>query len=98
MDTLDTLQVVRELAAAQVGATVDTIDVDVTADSLGLDSLDFLEFLFALEDKLKIRIPHEAVATVKTLRDLAAVIDGLIAAAPPVAPPAAPPVAPPAAS
>jgi len=85
MDTPDTLQIIRELAAAQLGATVDTIDVDVSADSLGLDSLDFLEFLFALEDKLKIRIPHQAVATVKTLRELAAAIDGLIATAPPAA-------------
>jgi acyl carrier protein len=86
---MDTLQTVKELAAAQFGTAVDTIDADASVDKLGMDSLDFLEFLFALEDRLKISIPQPAVAHVKTLRELAKAIDGVIAATPPAAPPTA---------
>ena len=80
---MDTLQTIKELAAEQFGASLDTIDPDAKIDTLGMDSLGFLEFLFVLEDKLQISIPQDAVTQVKTLRELATVIDGLIAAKPP---------------
>lgn len=80
---MDTLQTIKELAAVQFGPPADTIDADAPINTLGIDSLGFLEFLFELEDKLKISIPQDAVTHVKTLRELATVLDGLIAAAPP---------------
>lgn len=82
---MDTLQTIKELAGTQFGAPVDSIDADAKLDTIGVDSLGFLEFLFALEDKLKISIPQDAVAQVKTLRELATAIDGVIAATPPAA-------------
>jgi acyl carrier protein len=86
---MDTLQTIKELAAEQFGAALDAIDPDAKVDTFGMDSLGFLEFLFALEDKLKISIPQDAVAQVKTLRELAVVIDGVIAAGVAAPPPAA---------
>lgn len=76
---MDTLSSITEVAAKQFGGDAQTIDPDATVDQLGIDSLGFLEFLFELEDKLGIPIPQEAVTNVRTLRELATVIDGLIA-------------------
>jgi acyl carrier protein len=74
---LDTLQSIKELAAKQFGGEVDAIDENAPVDQLGIDSLGFLEFLFELEDKLGVSIPQEAVAKVRTLRELAEAVDQL---------------------
>lgn len=76
---MDTLHTIKELAAKQFGGEVDAIDENANVDKLGIDSLGFLEFLFELEDAFGFPIPQEAVANVRTLRELAAAIDGLIA-------------------
>jgi len=77
---MDTITRIKTLAAEQFGGDAESIDVDKPVDQLGIDSLGFLEFLFELEDRVAISIPTDAVAQVKTLRELATVIDGLIAA------------------
>ncbi len=77
---MDTLHIIKELAAQQFGGEPDAIDDAAPVDQLGIDSLGFLEFLFELEDKLSVSIPQESVANVRTLRELATVIDALIAA------------------
>jgi acyl carrier protein len=76
---MDTLTTIKELAATQFGGDAAKIDEDAPVDQLGIDSLGFLEFLFELEDKLALSIPQESVAKVRTLRELATAIDGLIA-------------------
>ncbi len=76
---MDTLQTIKELAAKQLGGDIDAIDENATVDKLGIDSLGFLEFLFELEDVFGFSIPQEAVANVRTLGELAAVIDEIIA-------------------
>jgi acyl carrier protein len=77
---MDTLATIKELAAKQFGGEADAIDENAPVDQLGIDSLGFLEFLFELEDKLAFPIPQESVSNVRTLRELANVIDGLMAA------------------
>lgn len=77
---MTTLQTIKELAAKQFGGEPDAIDENATVDKLGIDSLGFLEFMFELEDKFGFSIPQEAVAHVKTLRELAEAVDGVIAA------------------
>ncbi len=77
---VNTILTIKELAAKQFGGEADAIDEDAPVDQLGIDSLGFLEFLFELEDKLGISIPQESVTGVRTLRELASVIDGLAAA------------------
>lgn len=80
---MDTLDSITTLAAKQFGVDPTTIDADVPLQQLGADSLGLLEFLFELEDHFGVPIPQDSVATVGSLRELAAVIDGLRAAAPP---------------
>jgi acyl carrier protein len=77
MTTLDSL---KELAAKQFGGDPASIDANAGVDTLGLDSLGFLEFLFELEDHFGISIPQERVTGVRTLAELATVIDELLAA------------------
>lgn len=76
---MDTMKVIKELAAKQFGGEAESVDVNAPVAELGIDSLGFLEFLFELEDKLAISIPQDSVVGVKTLAELATVIDGLIA-------------------
>jgi acyl carrier protein len=79
---VNTLLTIKELAAKQFGVDATTINEDAPVSELGIDSLGFLEFLFELEDKLSLSIPQESVNGVRTLRELATVIDGLIAQRP----------------
>ncbi|MDB4874338.1 MAG: Phosphopantetheine-binding protein [Gemmatimonadetes bacterium] len=78
---MDTLFVIKELAAKQFGGEPDGIDADAPVDQLGIDSLGFLEFLFELEDRFGFPIPQDSVTGVRTLRELAAAIDALTATA-----------------
>jgi acyl carrier protein len=82
---MNNLVVIRELAAKQFGGDADSIDPDLPVDQLGIDSLGFLEFLFELEDEVGFPIPQKDVEGIKTLRELASVIDELSAAAKPPA-------------
>lgn len=77
---MTTLETIKAVAARQFGRDLSTIDEDVPVDQLGVDSLGFLEFLFELEDVLGMPIPQESVQNVRTIRELATAIDGLIAA------------------
>jgi acyl carrier protein len=77
MSTIDTI---KELAAKQFGGEANAIDATKPIDQLGVDSLGFLEFLFELEDKLGISIPQDSVTNVRTLGELATVVDGLMTA------------------
>ena len=80
---MDTLLAIKEAAAQQFGGEVESIDADLPVDQLGIDSLGFLEFLFELEDRFVQSIPPESVKDVRTLRELAVVVDSLRAAATP---------------
>lgn len=80
---MDTLKVIKELAAKQFGGEPESVDVNAPVNELGIDSLGFLEFLFELEDRFGMSIPQDSVAGVKTLAELATVIDGLIASSQP---------------
>jgi len=80
---METLLTIKEIAAKQFGGEADSIDVDVEVDKLGIDSLGFLEFLFELEDAFGLPIPADRVKGVRTLRELAAVVDSLRTAATP---------------
>ncbi len=51
---------------------------DATIEGLGLDSLDKVEFMFALEKEFDIRIPDREV-TLNSIQDIIDVIDRLVA-------------------
>jgi acyl carrier protein len=64
---------VKRLPAEQV-------TVDSAFQDLGIDSMDAVEILFALENEFDVSIPDEEAKTVRSVRDMAEGIEKLIAA------------------
>ena len=71
----DTVVAVRWLAAYQFGGNPMTIDPDAPVQELGADSLGFLKFYYELEEHFGVSISREEVTNVRTLRELAELID-----------------------
>ena len=69
---MDMLDVVKEILAKQLRLDVDTIDesTDIVND-LGADSLDVVEMLMTIEQEQGILVPDEAIASFKTVGDVA---------------------------
>jgi len=62
----------------QFDLKLEDLTPDATLESLGLDSLSVIEFMFNLEDELKIKLSDERVE-LKTIQDVANVVDRIIA-------------------
>lgn len=74
---MNTLDRIKKLAAEQFELRDDVLISEATFEGLGLDSLDRIEFMFALEDEFKIKIPERDVK-ITTVQDLANLIDKLV--------------------
>ena len=62
----------------QFDLKLEDLSPDAQLDSLGLDSLSVIEFMFNLEDELKIKLTDERVE-LKTVGDVVKVVDRIIA-------------------
>jgi acyl carrier protein len=62
----------------QFDLKLEDLSPDAQLESLGLDSLSVIEFMFSLEDELKIKLPDERVE-IKTVGDVANLLDKIIA-------------------
>jgi acyl carrier protein len=62
----------------QFDLKLEDLTPDATLESLGLDSLSVIEFMFNLEDELKIKLPDERVE-LKTLQDVTNLVDRIVA-------------------
>jgi acyl carrier protein len=62
----------------QFDLKIESLTPDATLESLGLDSLSVIEFMFNLEDELKIKLPDERV-DIKTLQDVTDLVDRIVA-------------------
>ena len=58
------------------------ISLDTTFEELGLDSLDAINLIFALEEEFKITIPDETALQVRSVRQMVDGIDHLLSAQP----------------
>jgi acyl carrier protein len=65
---------VRAVIAATQHVPEETITADSTFQELGIDSLDGINILFAVESEFNINIPDEAAQNLRSVRD---VIDGI---------------------
>jgi acyl carrier protein len=65
---------VRAVIAATQHVSQDKITPDSTFAELGIDSLDGINILFAVESEFNINIPDEAAQNLRSVRD---VIDGI---------------------
>jgi len=75
---MDSLQTIQRMMVDQFDLKLEDLSPDAQLESLGLDSLSVIEFMFHLEDELKIKLPDERVE-IKTIGDVANVVDKIIA-------------------
>jgi acyl carrier protein len=62
------------------------VTIDSTFEELGIDSLDGVNILFALENEFNISIPDEGARSLRTMRQMVESLDKLIVAGPADAP------------
>ena len=75
---MSTLQTIQRMMAEQFELEEDKLTPDAELESLGLDSLSVIEFMFNIEDEFSIKLPDERVE-LKTIQDIANVVDRLVA-------------------
>jgi acyl carrier protein len=74
--SMDTMQRVKKLFVENFAFSDDQLKPEATLDSLGLDSLDKIDFMFILEKEFDLRIPDRDV-TIITIQDMLDVIEKL---------------------
>lgn len=60
----------KEIAKETLDIEIDDMTLDTRFDTLGMDSLDKLELLTAIEDELGLRIPDDLIQEVVTIESL----------------------------
>ena len=79
---MTTLQSVQAILKANFDLSPDVLQPDVKLEDLAIDSLSVIEVMFAVEDKFKVTVPSEPVGLqgqMKTIGDLVAYVDKLVA-------------------
>jgi acyl carrier protein len=71
---------VRKVIATSKRIPEDRVTIDSAFEELGIDSMDAVEILFALENEFDINIPDEEVKTVRNVRQMAEGVERLLAA------------------
>jgi acyl carrier protein len=74
---MTTLNTIRKQIADKFDLQASELEAGRPLDTLGIDSLAVTEFMFDLEDEFKIKFPYAPVE-IKTLQDIAAIVDRLI--------------------
>ena len=62
------------------------VTLDSTFEELGIDSLDGVNILFALENEFNINIPDEGVQGIRSIRQMVDALENLLASGPSEAP------------
>lgn len=78
---MDTLGRIRELAAKEFSINPDGLDPSAPLDTLGIDSLSFIEFMFKVEEEFSVSVSDEDLKSIKTLADLERHVAAALAAA-----------------
>jgi len=78
---MDTLARIKQLAAQEFSIDAGTLDAAASLDSLGIDSLSFIEFMFKVEEEFDVSISDEDLKGIKTLADLERHVASALAAA-----------------
>jgi acyl carrier protein len=74
------IQRVLKVIATSKRIPLETVTIDSDFQQLGIDSMDAVEILFALENEFDISIPDDEVRSVRSVRDMCAGVDKLVAA------------------
>jgi acyl carrier protein len=71
---------VRKVIATSKRIPEDRVAIDSPFEELGVDSMDAVEILFALENEFDISIPDEEVKSVRNVRQMVEGVERLLAA------------------
>ncbi|HTX40146.1 MAG TPA: acyl carrier protein [Bryobacteraceae bacterium] len=74
------VQRVLKVIATSRRIPLETVTIDSEFQQLGIDSMDAVEILFALENEFDISIPDEEVRNVRNVRQMCEGVEKLIAA------------------
>jgi acyl carrier protein len=74
---MDTMERIRKLFIDRLDLPAEAMTPHASLESLGLDSLDKIEFLFSLEEEFHIKIDERSKA-INTVQDMADLIDILL--------------------
>jgi acyl carrier protein len=74
------IQRVLKVIATSKRIPLETVTIDSDFQQLGIDSMDAVEILFALENEFDISIPDDEVRTVRSVRDMCTGVEKLVAA------------------
>ncbi len=75
---MSSLKKIQDMMVKQFDLKLEDLNPEAQLAGLGLDSLSVIEFMFNLEDELKIKLSDERVE-LKTIQDVANIVDQLIA-------------------
>ncbi len=75
---MSSLATIQRMMVEQFDLKLEDLTPTAELESLGIDSLSVIEFMFNLEDELKIKLSDERVE-LKTVQDVANAVDKLIA-------------------
>ena len=78
---MDTLARIKEMAAKEFSIDPAGLDPNAPLDSLGVDSLSFIEFMFKIEEEFGVSVSDEDLKSIKTLSDLERHVAAAVAAA-----------------
>jgi acyl carrier protein len=76
----DLIQRVITAIATSKRIPLETVTIDSDFEQLGIDSMDAVEILFALENEFEISIPDDEVRNVRNVRQMCEGVERLVAA------------------
>jgi acyl carrier protein len=76
---MSTLEIIQNMMVKQFDLKLEDLSPEAKLQSLGIDSLSVIEFMFNLEDELKIKITEERFE-LNTVQDIATAVDHMITA------------------
>jgi acyl carrier protein len=78
---LDTLNRIKDLASKEFSLDAAALDPKAPLDTLGIDSLSFIEFMFKVEEEFGVSVSDEDLKGIRTLADLERHVATALAAA-----------------
>lgn len=72
------IQRVRSVIAATQRIPIEKVSIDSSFQELGIDSMDGVNILFALENEFDITIPDEAAKQIRNVREMAEGVEKLL--------------------
>jgi acyl carrier protein len=78
---MDTLTRIKQLAEKEFSLSAGQLDTTASLESLGIDSLSFIEFMFKVEEEFGVAVSDDDLKGIKTLADLERHVASALAAA-----------------